>query len=316
MANSGNGTIVEFDTNGVGTVFASGLNSPQGLAFDSAGDLYVADSGDGTIEEFDTNGVGTVFASGLDQPVSIAIHVPRLTITVLGDNPLTNECHTTFTDPGSVASEGETDLSSNIVVSGTVNARVPGTYTLTYTVTDAFCKTGTVTRTVIAVVPTPPVISCPANIVVNAASPNGAFVSFVPTATDACPTVSVTSTPSSGSLFAIGDTTVTCTVADTVDNTNSCTFTVHVKGASEQLRDLISVVEGFGLAPGVQNKIVHKLQAIARLVDKHRSAQACGQLQALMWQAERELANNRLTEWQTIQITTPAQMIFTVLGCE
>ena len=105
VANSGNGTIEEFDTNGVGTVFASGLNSPQGLAFDSAGNLYVANYGNGTIEEFDTNGVGTTFVSGLDEPISIAIistaiYIPRLTITLLGDNPLTNECHTTFTDPG------------------------------------------------------------------------------------------------------------------------------------------------------------------------------------------------------------------------
>ncbi len=321
VANSGNGTIEEFDTNGVGTVFASGLNSPQGLAFDSAGNLYVANYGNGTIEEFDTNGVGTTFVSGLDEPISIAIistaiYIPRLTITLLGDNPLTNECHTTFTDPGAVASEGETDLSSNIIVSGTVNAKVPGTYTLTYTVTNALCQGAPATRSVIVVEPTPPVINCPANIVVNAVSPNGAIVSFVPTATDECPTGSLTSTPSSGSRFAIGDTTVTCAVADTFDNTNSCAFTVHVRGASEQLSDLISAVEGFGLAPGVQNNIVHKLQAVTRLVDKHHSAPACRQLQALVWQAERELANNHLTEWQTIQITTPVFQISAVLGCE
>jgi sugar lactone lactonase YvrE len=312
VANSGNGTIEEFDTNGVGTVFASGLNSPQGLAFDSVGNLYVADSGDGTIEKFDTNGVGTVFASGLDEPMSIAIQIPRLTFALLGGNPLTNECHTTFTDPGSVASEGETDLSSNIVVNGTVNAKVPGTYILTYTVTDAFCQSATAIRTVIVVEPTPPVINCPANILVNAVSPNGAFVSFVPTATDECPTVSLTSTPPSGSRFAIGDTTVTCTVADTVDNTNSCTFIVHVKGASAQLRDLTSVVEGLGLAAGVQKNIVHKLQAITRLVDKHHSAASCRRLQALVWQLE---FNHRLTEWQAIQITTPALEIFSMLGC-
>ncbi len=175
VANSGNGTIVEFDTNGVGTVFASGLNSPQGLAFDSAGNLYVADSGDGTIEEFDTNGVGTVFASGLDQPVSIAIHVPRLTITVLGDNPLTNECHTTFlTGFGSVGRrnrfeqqyrrkwdgkrQGARYVHPDLHCHGRVLQNWHGD-------THSYCG-GAYTA----------VISCPANIVVNAASPNGAFV--------------------------------------------------------------------------------------------------------------------------------------------
>ncbi len=74
----GQNTIEKFDTNGVGTVFAnSGLDNPQGMAFDSAGNLYVANLGNGTIEEFNTNGVGTVFASGLDRPVGLAIQVPE-----------------------------------------------------------------------------------------------------------------------------------------------------------------------------------------------------------------------------------------------
>jgi hypothetical protein len=51
----------------------SGLSSPQGLAFDSAGNLYVANSGNGTIEKFTPEGIGSVFASGLNSPSSIAI---------------------------------------------------------------------------------------------------------------------------------------------------------------------------------------------------------------------------------------------------
>ena len=61
--------------------------------------------------------------------------------------------------------------------------------------------------------------------------------------------------PPAAAGLPIGDTTVTCAVADTFDNTNSCAFTVHVRGASEQLSDLISAVEGFGLAPGVQTTL-------------------------------------------------------------
>ncbi len=55
------------------TFASMGLNSPQGLAFDSAGNLYVVNSGNGTIQKFATNGVGSVFASGLNSPSSIAI---------------------------------------------------------------------------------------------------------------------------------------------------------------------------------------------------------------------------------------------------
>ena len=74
VANTGNNTIEEFNTNMVGTVFAStGLDHPVGLAFDSVGNLYAANQGNNTIEEFDTNGVGTVFASsGLDEPSFLA----------------------------------------------------------------------------------------------------------------------------------------------------------------------------------------------------------------------------------------------------
>ena len=39
------GNIDEFTPNGVRSTFASGLNSPAGLAFDKAGNLFVADGG-------------------------------------------------------------------------------------------------------------------------------------------------------------------------------------------------------------------------------------------------------------------------------
>ena len=59
---SGN-TIEEFTADGVGSVFASAeLSNPNGLAFDSTGNLYVA-NGDSTIKKFTTAGVGSVFAS-------------------------------------------------------------------------------------------------------------------------------------------------------------------------------------------------------------------------------------------------------------
>lgn len=60
----------------LGTVFASassGLSGPFGLAFDSAGNLYVANARNNTIEEFNSSGTGTVFASsGLDIPRGLA----------------------------------------------------------------------------------------------------------------------------------------------------------------------------------------------------------------------------------------------------
>ena len=51
----------------------SGLSSPRGLAFDSLGNLYAANFGDGTIRKFTTNGIGSIFVSGLNSPTAIAI---------------------------------------------------------------------------------------------------------------------------------------------------------------------------------------------------------------------------------------------------
>src|SRR6266481_1318387 len=70
-------TIVRFDPSGHSSVFAnssSGLSDPTGLAFDRAGNLYVANRATpGTVTKFDSNGHGSVFASGLSIPSGLAV---------------------------------------------------------------------------------------------------------------------------------------------------------------------------------------------------------------------------------------------------
>jgi sugar lactone lactonase YvrE len=76
-----NNAIEKFSANftDLGT-FAANLNCPSGMAFDSAGNLYVADSGtigslNNTIVKFNTNGVRSTFAtasSGLTCPEGLA----------------------------------------------------------------------------------------------------------------------------------------------------------------------------------------------------------------------------------------------------
>jgi sugar lactone lactonase YvrE len=65
VSDAASNTIVEYNSNGQGSIFASGLDAPAALAFDESGNLYVANQGNGTIEKFGTNGVGLVFLSGL-----------------------------------------------------------------------------------------------------------------------------------------------------------------------------------------------------------------------------------------------------------
>ena len=72
------------------------------------------------------------------------------TITLAGSNPITLTTGSNFTDPGATANDIEDgDLTSEIVFTGSVNVLIPGTYTLTYTVTDSDNNTVSTNREVI-----------------------------------------------------------------------------------------------------------------------------------------------------------------------
>ena len=65
--------VEKFTPAGVGSIFATaGLNVPDGLVFDSAGNLFVANQHSGQIVKFTPGGVGSVFDSGLNTPVNVA----------------------------------------------------------------------------------------------------------------------------------------------------------------------------------------------------------------------------------------------------
>lgn len=104
-----------------------------------------------------------------------------------------------------------------------------GTTTNTFRVVDASGNSSLCSFTVRVNDTQPPAVTCPANITVS--TPIGsctAVVNYTPTATDNCTTVSVVSSPVSGSVFALGTSTVTVTATDAVGNTSVCTFTVTV----------------------------------------------------------------------------------------
>ena len=73
--NIGNSKILELSPSGVGSVFATGVGAPFSLAFNSSGNLFVANGSDAapSILEFTPGGVGKVFASTmLSEPSAIA----------------------------------------------------------------------------------------------------------------------------------------------------------------------------------------------------------------------------------------------------
>lgn len=90
-------------------------------------------------------------------------------ITLIGANPINHEVDTVYTDPGATASDNiDNDISGSIGVSGSVNANVLGTYTLTYNVQDSSGNAATtVTRTVNVVDTGAPTITIQGNNPVN-----------------------------------------------------------------------------------------------------------------------------------------------------
>jgi hypothetical protein len=112
------------------------------------------------------------------------------TITLNGSNPMTVECHTSFTDPGATAHDGcAGDFAAT--ASGTVNVNTPGTYTVTYNASDPSGNAAApVTRTVNVVDTTAPTITMTGT-VITLWPPNHAYktvnlTDLVASANDGC----------------------------------------------------------------------------------------------------------------------------------
>ncbi|HEY4417267.1 MAG TPA: NHL repeat-containing protein [Verrucomicrobiae bacterium] len=79
VANFGNNTVSEFGADGnlVNATFASGLDSPSGMAFDRTGNFYVANHNGGlkqNVSEFNSAGglIAATFVGGLNTPEGLA----------------------------------------------------------------------------------------------------------------------------------------------------------------------------------------------------------------------------------------------------
>ncbi|MFL6020800.1 MAG: HYR domain-containing protein [Gaiellaceae bacterium] len=108
-----------------------------------------------------------------------------------------------------------------------------GATTVTCTATDAASNSSTASFAVTIQDTTPPSLSLPSNITVEADSAAGKIVTYAASATDTVSgSVSVNCTPASGSTFAIGQTMVNCTAADGAGRTADASFSVTVTDIS------------------------------------------------------------------------------------
>jgi hypothetical protein len=200
------GSVTTVNTPASGSLFPLGMTTVTATATDAAG-----------------NAASRTFTITVRDTTAPVISVPN-------PGPLTHEAGAPFVDPGATATDAVAGVVA-VTSSTAVNGLVPGSYVLTYDFTDAALNAAAqVTVTVNVVDTVGPVITVPANLVVEATGPGGAVANFSTTATDLISGAAVTTnTPASGSLFGIGITTVTATAMDALGNPASATFTVTVR---------------------------------------------------------------------------------------
>jgi HYR domain-containing protein len=158
---------------------------------------------------------------------------------------------------------------------------------------------------------TPPTIGIPGHISVDATGPAGATVPYTVTVTDDIqPAPTPVCTPSTGSLFAIGDTSVACTATDGGANTADASFVVTVRGAKAQLARLIDeVVNSTRLPAAVKTHLVASLAGFDPNKPQQRKA-ACLALKVFIGVVRFVAPPAQATEW-----TSDANRIRAVLSC-
>ncbi len=128
---------------------------------------------------------------------------------------------------------------------------------------------------------TKPVLTLPALVCLNATSPRGALASFAPTASDNCSVADLICVPASGTVLPLGDTVVTCTAIDASGNKTVGKFVVRVKGAEQQLRELLFHVVNLPIATKVRNALVHEIRDSLDKLRRGKVRDASGRLAGL-----------------------------------
>ena len=154
-------------------------------------------------------------------------------ITLTGPATVTLEANIdTYVEPGATALDNvDGDVSSNIVITGNVDATTVGTYTRYYDVSDnQGIAAATLSRSVVVQDTIAPVINVPASPLIVGGATSPVSVNYQVSVTDAGnPATVATCVPASGSDFYYGNTPVTCNANDGYNDADSAQFTVTVQ---------------------------------------------------------------------------------------
>ena len=239
--------VVDTTTPVITLIGDSQVNIEVGSAYTDAG-ATATDNYDGdlssqivVVNNVDVNMLGsyTVTYSVSDSSSNAATVVTRTvnvvdqtapTITILGGNQITIEAGSSYIDAGATATDNyNNDVTADITVTNTVDPNIIGSYTVTYTVSDASGNQATAVRTVIVEDSTPPSITLVGSNPVSVEA-GSSYSDAGATATDSYDgdLTSSIATNNNVDINTVGSYTVTYTVTDSSGNTATATRTVNV----------------------------------------------------------------------------------------
>jgi len=232
VADTNNNRIQKFSPTGtfISSCGTSGtgngeFSGPQDVGADSTGNYYVADTGNDRVQKFGVAGASPVADAGTAQTVECAGATTSVTLDGTASTA----------GSGSINSYSWAEGATSLGTGSTLMVSLPkGSHTITLTVTDTGGGSDTDDVVVNIVDTTSPVITCPADVVVNLPLDSTATSMVVNypavTAIDGCSSsVTVTSSPASGSVFSIGTTTVNASADDGTTTPSTCSFKVIVQ---------------------------------------------------------------------------------------
>jgi hypothetical protein len=168
---------------------------------------------------------------------------------------------------------------------------------------------------VLALDTTAPSITAPAGAAVDAMGPQGATVTYAASAKDdRDPSPTFSCAPASGGVFAIGDTVVACTARDAAGNAATARFTVHVRGAAEQIVRLVDRTVAFLDLPALKPAVKAVLQSAADALVARRPRLACTALDVYV-AVVRTAPAKAFTAAERSELVADARRIEAVLGC-
>jgi len=324
------GNWVSFDSIGAGGIFHTGLwNLSTNESFEldqlpggppsTAGQYLTGIDGNRVVYTDDRNGDLNIYSFTF-QLHHFDTTPPAITFSTPADGAVYDQGQFVPVDYSCTDDDsGIASCTGDVMAGLPLDTSSPGDHTFTVTATDKAGNTASVihhyTVQPVARDTTPPKIVVPARVVVDATGPRGAAAAYSVSVTDDTdPAPALSCAPASGSLFAIGDTTVTCKATDASGNTATASFTVHVAGAAEQLAALRSHVAALKLRPLVAATLDLELRLAQTTLAAGYPKLACVPL--VVFETEvRVLPASTIKSADAAYLVTAADRIRAVLGC-